>query len=201
MPVYVDPNPEWMQWIAPERFADSDLYRIVTFFVFHSPCNRLSAMSKSLNEYGWTDPWAKPFYLNKQLTQATTSNSFVFSAKYYDNLEPVLCKAECKDNFPSKLNWERVCIYDNMRNQFLSVFYHLRNAFAHCRLNMVDYEGECVFILEDVASNMKNGRYKLSARMILRKSTLLKWIDLIEGGEKNYEDSEVKPEKEKENQR
>ena len=64
------------------------------------------------------------------------------------------------------------------------MFYHLRNAFAHCRLNMVDVDGECVFILEDVVTS--KGKNKLSARMILRKSTLLKWIDIIESGEIKY---------------
>ena len=43
-------NEEWLQWIAPERFNDIDLQRIVTFFVFHSPCKELSAMSKTLDE-------------------------------------------------------------------------------------------------------------------------------------------------------
>lgn len=60
----------------------------------------------------------------------------------------------------------------------------LRNAFAHCRLNMVDSDGECVFIIEDVKANKNDNKVKVSARMILRKSTLLKWIDLIEHGER-----------------
>ena len=39
-----------------------------------------------------------------------------------------------------------------------------------------------VFAFEDVAKNKKKNRYEVTARMILRKSTLLKWIDLIEHG-------------------
>ena len=71
----------------------------------------------------------------------------------------------------------------------MSVFYHIRNAIAHCRLNMVDVDGECVFVLEDVQPNKNADRLKVSARMILRKSTLLKWIDLIEQGEREYKPS------------
>ena len=56
---------------------------------------------------------------------------------------------------------------------------------------MVDVDGECVFILEDMVHEKKQKRYKLSARMILRKNTLLKWIDLIEGGERNYEKNPI----------
>lgn len=69
-------NEEWLQWIAPERFNDIDLQRIVTFFVFHSPCKELSAMSKTLDEYGWKKPWQKPYWLNKQLIQASTNYNF-----------------------------------------------------------------------------------------------------------------------------
>lgn len=49
---------------------------------------------------------------------------------------------------------------------------------------MVDSDGECVFIIEDVKANKNDNKVKVSARMILRKSTLLKWIDLIEHGER-----------------
>ena len=74
----------------------------------------------------------------------------------------------------------------------MSVFYHLRNAFAHGRLNMVDVDGECVFLFEDIQENKKKGEIKVTARMILRKSTLLKWIEIIENGEKEYQRDDSK---------
>jgi hypothetical protein len=101
-------------------------------------------------------------------------------------MDAALHKSDLNDNFPSDLSRERICIYDNQKNQFMSVFYHLRNSFAHCRLNMVDVDGECVFILEDVQPNQKSDQLKVSARMVIKKSTLLKWIDIIEGGEKEF---------------
>ena len=95
------------------------------------------------------------------------------------------------DDFPSDLKTERICVYDNMHNQFLSVFYHIRNAFAHCRLNMIDVDGECVFVLEDIVRDKKKNTLKLSARMVIKKSTLLNWINLIEDGEKEYDKMEA----------
>lgn len=173
-----------MRWIAPEEFSDKDLFRIVVFFVFHCPCKSLLAMNRTLDEYGWTSPWKAPYHLNWQLKRAASNYNLIFSSKNYDAMEEALKKANLYDDFPNDLKNERVCIYDREKNQFMSVFYHLRNAFAHCRLNMVDVDGECVFVLEDVVPNYKTGKNKLSARMIIKKSTLLKWIDLIEGGEK-----------------
>lgn len=186
MVITTERDPKWINWIAPASFNDKDLFRIVIFFVFHSPCADLSSMRKTLLEYGWTKPWKKPYYLNKQLRQASSNYELLFSAKGYNEMDVALEKADLKDAFPSEFSRERICIYDNQGNQFLSVFYHIRNAFAHCRLNMVDVGGECVFILEDVQPNKNSNQLKVSARMILRKSTLLKWINLIENGECEY---------------
>lgn len=177
----------WMQWITPDRFNDAELFRIVTFFVFHSPCVRQTSMGKTLKEYGWVTPWRSPYYLNRQLRQAATNYELLFSAQGYDEMEIALKKADLMDNFPRNLERERICIYDNEKNQFMSVFNHLRNALAHCRLNMVDVAGECVFIFEDVQPRTTTENLKVSARMILRKSTLIKWIELIEGGEQAYQ--------------
>lgn len=190
MKVLTERNPDWIKWIAPERFDDKELFRIVIFFVFHSPCANLSSMGKTLAEYGWSAPWRKPFYLNKQLQQAASNYKLIYPASNYDAMDEASEKADLKDNFPSDFLRERICIYDNMHNHFLSVFYHLRNAFAHCRLNMVDVNGECVFILEDIVPAKSPAQEKVSARMILRKQTLLKWIDIIEGGECEYQKTE-----------
>lgn len=181
---YTDRHPDWLNWITSEEFNDADLSRIVTFFLFHSPCSDLSAMSKKLEDYGWENPWKKPYWLNKQLRKAASTYELLYSSDKYERMHAALEKADLKDSFPNDFSRERICIYDNENNQFMSVFYHIRNALAHCRLNMVDVEGECVFILEDVQPKRNADRLKVSARMILRKSTLIKWIDLIEGGEK-----------------
>ena len=179
-------DPEWLKWIAPEKFCDQELFRIVTFFVFHSPCQDLSSMSSPLSEYGWQYPWRKPHYLNRHLRQAASKFNLIYSAPSYDKMDEALKKAGLRDNFPQPPYEECVCIYDNKQNQFMSVFYHIRNAFAHGRLNMVDVAGDCIFILEDVQTNKKQIQVKVSARMILKKSTLLKWIEIIEGGEREY---------------
>lgn len=184
MKVYTDHNASWLHWIAPARFNDKELFRIVTFFVFHSPCPMLSSMGKTLTEYGWNTPWRKPYYLNRHLRQSSTNYNLLFSASTYERMSEACQKADFLDNFPSDLSTERIAIYDNKGNQFMSVFYHIRNAFAHCRINMVDVDGECTFIMEDIVK--EKTKHKVSARMILRKSTLIKWIDIIESGEKEY---------------
>ncbi|MBR4318835.1 MAG: hypothetical protein IKP69_02135, partial [Oscillospiraceae bacterium] len=120
--------------------------------------------------------------------QAASNHDLLFSVDNYEKFSDILESANLKEDFPSDLETERICSYNKKKNQFLSVFYHIRNAFSHGRLNMVDVNGECVFILEDVNTRAKNryGQLAVSARMILKKSTLLKWIDIIEAGECEY---------------
>lgn len=186
MAYYVERNSEWLNWIAPEIFNDEELFRIVIFFVFHSPCPALSAMGRTLSDYGWSNPWKKPYYLNKQLIKITSNPSLIVSAKKYNEMEEKLMEAGLKDNFPSDLLKERICVHNCEKNQFMSIFRHLRNSFAHCRLNIADVEGECVLIFEDVRPNKNADKLEVSARMILKKSTLIKWIDIIESGESIY---------------
>jgi hypothetical protein len=180
-------KPAWLEWIEPEKFNDKDLFRIVTFFVFHSPCvgknsdpKPLSAMCKPLTDYGWSEKWGNyknPQSLNYILRNATTNFSLIFSADSNKDLSQECHKAKLKDNFPSEIEQERVAISISDQNQFLSLFRHIRNAFSHTRFNMCELiDGDLMFIMEDIS------RKYVSARMLLRKSTLLKWIDIIEAG-------------------
>ena len=188
MMYYTSKNPQWLSILAPEEVNNEELFRIVIFYVFHSPCEGLSAMGKTLSCYGWNTPWSKPFYLNKQLKASASNFEILYSANKYGTMSEALEKAELTDDFPSDLGRERICFYNNQKNQFMSVFYHIRNAFAYGRLNIFDVNGDCTFVLEDVNSRMKdsNGNIAVSARMILKKQTLLSWIDIIENGETAY---------------
>ena len=73
MEFLVDKNPKWVNRVEYNKFKNNDMLHILSFFVFNTPCDELSAMSKTLKEYGWSEPWKKPFYLNKQLKQGTTA--------------------------------------------------------------------------------------------------------------------------------
>ena len=97
-----------------------------------------------------------------------------------ENLE----KANLGESFPSDMLRERICVANNKKNQFMSVFYHIRDAFAHGRFYIIEVDKQKIIVMEDVAPR---GRPLIvTGRMILRKQTLLKWIEIINGGEKEY---------------
>lgn len=64
----------------------------------------------------------------------------------------------------------------------MSICYHIRNAFAHGRLAMYDYKNceDIVFVLEDGVK--KNGEFQVRSRMVLKKSTLIKWMQILKSG-------------------
>lgn len=183
---YTERQPEWLEWIAPESFEDKELFKIVTFYLFHCPSEKSSYMRKSLKDYGWNTPWRKPYKLNEQLKRATNNERLIYSSQTIKEMDKALEKAQLDKNFPNDTELEKICIYNCKKNQFESIFYHIRNAFAHCRLNMKEQNKECIFILED--GKPKNDKqFIVTARMIIKKSTLLKWMDIIENGEKKLE--------------
>ena len=177
---------EKAQWIKPAVIDTEDVGRVVRFFVLNSPVDGLSSRQKSLRDYGWHTPWRKPYSLRKRLNALSSNNALIFSAQTYDTMDAALMKADLLSFPPSDINTERVCIYNGKGVQYLSLFAHIRNAIAHGRFNVIAVSEEQVFIMEDVAAKkrgMAEGQKTCSARMVLRMTTLQKWMDFIEGGE------------------
>lgn len=167
-------------------FSSENTKKIWSFYVLETPVVGLSARSKDLKSHGWNKPWNKNYYLNKQLKEISTNIELMSSTDKYDKMDEALEKVKLLDNFPSDLGYERIGIYNNKKNQFISTFYHIRNSLAHGRFDvrMTSEEKVRVYIFEDVIKD-KDG-FKISARMILREDTLISWINLIKGGEQPY---------------
>ena len=187
----------WLQPISNEILKSENFNRIVKFFVLESIVEGTSARGKSLiKDYQWSNPWAKPYYLNRQLKQLSTDRNLLFSASIYEQKKVKISKKlETMDEALDKANlklfpetsFERICIYNSKKNQIISTFAHIRNSFAHCRFNILEDGENIVYCFEDVDPNKDSqGKVKVSGRIVLFESTLLKWIDLIEAGEHEY---------------
>lgn len=182
----------WLERLDDLIYADARFHKIICFFVIKSPVVDLSSRACDLTKHGWNSPWNKRYYLNKQLKEKSTNPGLMYSAKTYGDMDRTLEKAGLKDDFPLDFSYERIAVYNNKNNQFISTFYHIRNSLAHGRFNVqIENEsGDWIFIFEDGVKNNKTEKFKLSARMILKLSTLIGWINLIESGEKEYINAE-----------
>ena len=110
-------------------------------------------------------------------------------AKIVYDMKDTCQKVDLAGKFQEHRDVERIAIYKPSNYpEFMAVFYHIRNALAHGRLAMYKHGEGIVFILED---GVKRGdRFQVRSRMVLKKRTLLKWIDIIESGPQTQNESD-----------
>ena len=177
-------NPGWIKKRVPDHYADDDLRDLIMFFVINTPCTALSSSGIGLNEYGWgKDIWKNEKLKKSLFGIAGIGGNSSFAVAHKANEMKTACeKTSLKKNFHKSRDQERIAIYKGRYNEFLSICYHIRNAFAHGRLAMYDYENgkDIVFALEDGVK--KNGEFQVRSRMILKKSTLIKWMKILKSG-------------------
>lgn len=185
--VFVEANPAWVKNGMMCKSLGPILSPLLRFFVVETPAPGLSNRSVSVSEYGWDAPWRKPQYLNKKLKAASSNNSLYWSAAAVGDMEQALRNADLFDcaGIESK-PFESAVFYDAKSNQTISLFYHLRNGFAHGRFCAFKSKGDIWFAIEDVAGKRKDdpaGDIKrLTARILIKNSTLCKWMKLIKAG-------------------
>lgn len=183
-------SPHYPGWIkrnkVPAEFGDDDLKRIILFYVFNTPCEQLSSSSIPLTNYGWPKTVWQNNILKDQLfsvAKLKRNETFAVAKNVYD-IKDVCQATNLARKFQDQRDIERIAIYKPASYpEFMAVFYHIRNALAHGRLAMYKYGEDIVFVLEDGVK--KGDKFQVRSRMVLKKSTLLKWIEIIEKGPQN----------------
>jgi len=174
-----------------EKMRENEFARIRVFFHDNAPDQKASARAITLEQYGWNNI--------EKLQEALLENFEKCNRAIYTKY-----KGELNLKFAAvsldKENWyettkEKICLCTGGKKKIYSLFSHLRNVFAHSRFTIRNIEGETdfIFIFEDAYTRKwKNDKgiaqkeFDVSARMILKKTTLLKWIEIIEGGERAF---------------
>lgn len=183
-------------WIKKE-LVDPTSIKIVNelfmFYVINTPCDNISACGLPMSHYGWNkDVWKKG-ELRRILfgVAGLETNKTFFVAHKTDEMKAVFQKADLRKGFQTKRDIERIAIYKEKCCEFLSLCYHIRNAFAHGRFAIypLSIEKDVVFVLED--GKKMNGELQVRARMVLKGSTLKRWIELIRSGKLPQEKQEI----------
>ena len=184
--VLTSKHPKWLDNKVPESFFDEDLYRIILFFVFYSPCRNYCTQGRNLQYYGWKEgAWDSDSYLKDKLDRASQMKYFV-EKKRVSDLPEIFNQTEFGKNFFNNINVERAAFYNSERNKYMSLFYHIRCSLAHGRMTMFPIDGnDIVLVMENVKESGKSCQVR--ARMVLRKSTLLNWVDIITAGPQENE--------------
>lgn len=186
-------HPQWLDTIILNRYCDESLYKIILFFVIFSPCPKYCTQGRTLQYYHWKEkPWTTNRYLKDRLDDGIFSDrkKYFRCVERISELAEAVHKAELEDDFYLHREIERVAFINTAGNEYMSLFHHIRCALAHGRIAMFEDNGG-----EDIVFVMENGvdvgaDFHVKARMVLRKGTLLKWIDVITTGpqeaERNY---------------
>lgn len=171
-------NDEWLQTASPFDVIDEDMKIIIIFFVFHIPVEGVSARGKSLKEYGWGKKSRTSDFkeLIRRLIEFGEMNEKHFvCVNNSENMKNALIKNELID-FPGNIEKQKLVFTKNKDGINESLIFHIRNAFAHGRVAF--YKNGQYIVMED---RNKKGKV-VSARMILKKETLIKWIYIIRKG-------------------
>jgi len=180
---YAPINPGWIKKRVPDSYADDVLKEMILFYVINTPCADLSSSGIEVNEYGWSKDVWKNDKLKKALFDVAglKRKETFFVVKHTSEMREGCEQSNLKKKFHQERNTQRIVIYKGRYNEVLSVFYHIRNAFAHGRLAMYDCkDGDLMFALEDGIK--RNGQFEVRSRMLLKKSTLKSWMDIIKSG-------------------
>lgn len=176
-------SPGWIKKTVPASYADDDLYRIVLFYVINTPCTDLSSSGLPLSSYGWgKEVWTKPTLKAKLFEVAGLEpKKTFFVAKKLNEMKSLCQAANMKKDFHKCREQEKIAIYKPSKyNEFMAILYHIRNALAHGRLAMYEIKGkqDIFFALEDGVK--KGDKFQVRSRMLLKKSTLIRWINILE---------------------
>lgn len=160
---------------------DEDTRKIIYFFVAETPCKNESARGKTLSQYGWEndDPPKEGNFEEGLFEIAGLTKENLFLELKREKMKERFNETGMTGAFYEKLGGNFIVSLVN-RNRVLDIFRHIRNSIAHLRFDIKNTELGTFFIFEDGAQNGK--KFEVKARMILKKETLLKWIEWIKTG-------------------
>ena len=163
--------------------------KLSCFFVIYSPCNGQSSKGISLSQRGWKEkPWYSPKYLKEKLDKAIFADQtrLLKMVGNKEDLKTEINSFDLDQNFYNHREKQRALYTKISRkgceNEYMSLFYHIRNALAHGRLAMYPAKSNDVtFVMEDgnKIGNDSDDRFEVSARIVINKSSLLNTIKLL----------------------
>lgn len=172
-------NAPWLNTPSPFNTLDDSWMKIIVFFVFHIPVQGVSARGTTLSAFRWGEKSkSDDFKLLKSrlMTYAGIGKKQFISVDKWEDMRSALSDNGLI-NFPQNLHDIRVTYRNDKGGVCDSLCNHIRNSFAHGRLAFYDIENDTYIAIEDIDS-----KHTVTARMILSKSVLLRWMEIIRLG-------------------
>ncbi len=182
---YTSRHPGWLQNEFFDKISDEEFRKLFGFYVINTPIVSRSYRGIYVTTYRWDKGILGKHEFKEFLFKIAglKRNETFATAETLSMMKSAFEKTDLKKGFNKSRDCERIAIYKAKCNEVTSIFDHIRNAFAHGRFALYDCGEDDVFVLEDVKPNRDSSKeVEVRARMVLKKSTLLKWVDIIEAG-------------------
>lgn len=184
-------NPKWIAKSTSEKLSSNNSLSVVLdFFLLRSPCNYQSNRKFDISKLWGIAPWTVERNLKKPLNITLFGSASPNLVKCKKNeMQDKANEYDLNDDFYNNLN-RQVCIfveapYPGNSNQYMSFFYHIRNALAHSRFAIIEnLDGYDMFVFED-GKWASNTEFEVNARGIIELDRLVKVVRLLETGPKN----------------
>lgn len=187
--ISVNFHEKWLETPSPFDNLDDGWVKIIVFFVFHVPAEKVSARARILKQFGWGQKSKTDDYKSLKKRLITVAEMSEDKFKYVDNW--IDLKDAYRDNnlmvFPEDYKDQRLTYRNDKGGINESLFGHIRNSFAHGRLAFFDQDGETYVVMEDI-----DKQTDVTARMILSKTILQRWVIVISEGPYAKEDDVYK---------
>lgn len=173
---------EWWNKGTSIPFNSQNFQKIIDFFLFNCPSEiekgnkkkgtktyeKVSRRATTLRAQGWTGG-----SLNTLLASMKHTASGHLEYRVFDTSRDIHYEVKMIENSVSLTdsNFEMIVISERTdMKKTSSIFYYIRNAFAHGSFSVIMDNGRTIYYLESA----KNSTIK--ARLRLREETLMKWI-------------------------
>lgn len=180
--VHISTNPSWINSENTAKYWQENLANIFLFYVVFCPCKQYAIQGRTLDFYGWKkNPWSSKRYLKGTLDH-TASTPFIKQramTEWY-NVKRKLIELR-KEGQQWYKSHSEFAVYSNAEtNDYMSLFYHIRCAFAHGRFGIFEHSGLKWYAFENGVT--KGKRFFVKARIVLKEATLLGWMKIITSG-------------------
>lgn len=181
---YLEVSPH-ESWITDNAFNESgcktDFYRIVDFFLLHSPCKFSSYTPRTLESLGWSSPWLS----SRFRVEFDNVPGFIDGQNFRFQESKKQFLSEWRSYgvkwIPNPPFYEfAVFVSAGEGNPRMDLLHRIRNSLAHGRYAIKKHNKETFVFFEDVSRIQGLPGIYVLARICLKLQTLINWIALFE---------------------
>lgn len=171
---------EWTTFNSNNVYTNKNFQKILEFFLFQCPVRHKSIRSRTFQDHGWQERY---FSVLQYRLKNASDNEIKFYRVPVSNLRQTL---EVTNQLAEVDCSYEVVIYHDSDNSMLTLFGAIRNAFAHGSFQIKTFGKIRFFCLENrtppTSSQPDYYQEEVRARLVLKETTLLNWIRIIEEG-------------------